>query len=234
MIVEERLMRSYKDGQAKFMGYLDDYVFVITALIDLFQASGEAHYFEKALKLDSILQKYYEDKKNGGYFMTANDAEKLLVREKPAYDGAVPSGNSYAILNLLKIYHFTGEKTYLKRAENAFKSFENSLKKGPTGLSEMLLALDFYHGTPKEVILVPEKGEKVLDLFLSKWRDLYLPNAILVAAKNSNEFEKLKKLMPPIKDKYAMEDKSTAYVCENHACKMPTKDPETFKKQLQE
>jgi len=101
-----------------------------------------------------VLAKFYEDKKNGGFFMTSSDHEKLLAREKPNYDGAEPSGNSIAILNLLRLNEFTTDDSYRSRADKALKAFSLTLNANPNALTEMLLALDFRLDKPKEIVIV--------------------------------------------------------------------------------
>jgi uncharacterized protein YyaL (SSP411 family) len=111
-----RLLRSYKDGQARHNAYLDDYGFLTAGLIDLYEATGDPRWLREAIGLDAVLEQHYEDHENGGFFLTSNDHEALLAREKPAYDGAEPSGNSVAVLNLLRLYEFTTDEKYRLRA----------------------------------------------------------------------------------------------------------------------
>ena len=119
LFLERRLYRSYKDGTYKYSAYLDDYAFFIAAILDLYEATHEIKWLSYAIELDSILAKFYEDPLAGGFFMTSNDHEKLLVREKPYFDGDKPSGNSIATLNLLRLFEFTSNDLYRKRANKA-------------------------------------------------------------------------------------------------------------------
>jgi len=154
LYADGRLSRSYKDGQAKYNAYLDDYAFLTAGLLDLYEATGDPQWLKKATELDRVLAKFYEDKKNGGFFMTSSDHEKLLAREKPNYDGAEPSGNSIAILNLLRLNEFTTDDSYRSRADKALKAFSLTLNANPNALTEMLLALDFRLDKPKEIVIV--------------------------------------------------------------------------------
>ncbi|HEV2064188.1 MAG TPA: thioredoxin domain-containing protein, partial [Thermoanaerobaculia bacterium] len=122
-----RLSRSFKDGHTRHDGYLEDYAFFIAGLLDLFEATGDVRFLREALTLDRVLEARYEDKANGGFFLTSDDHERLLAREKPAYDGAEPSGNSVQILNLLRLHEFTTNDAYRQRADRALAAFGGTL-----------------------------------------------------------------------------------------------------------
>jgi uncharacterized protein YyaL (SSP411 family) len=167
LYIQGRLYRSYKDTQAKQMAFLDDYAFFIAALIDLYEATHDIIWLKKAIELDGILEKYYVDRQNGGFFMTSSDHEALIVREKPGYDGAEPSGNSVAVLNLLRLGEFTFKDDYRKHAQKALTSFLGSSTINPLAFSEMLMAFDFFLDSPKEIIIVtPEGKPEELESFL--------------------------------------------------------------------
>lgn len=141
-----RLRRSYTEGTAKLNAYLDDYAFVTAAFLDLYKATSHINWLNKAKELDRVLEGYFEDMNTGGFFMTSSDHELLIAREKPWMDGALPSGNSVAILNLLRLYTLTQESSYLIRAEKALCAFSTVMEKSPGACGEMLVALDYYYG----------------------------------------------------------------------------------------
>ena|GEM_PF-1981677 len=183
--------------------------------------------------MDRVLEEYYEDKKNGGFFMTSHDHEHLLAREKPAYDGAEPTGNSVAILNLLRLGEFTTQDTYRQRADKAFKSFSGTLNTMPMTLSEMLLAVDFYFDKAKEIIIVAPEGDKgSSDILLSVFRKQFLPNRILSIVSEGDDLQTQAKVIPLIEGKLAIKGKVTAFVCEKGICELPTNDPVVFAKQI--
>src|SRR6266508_733254 len=165
MRVEGRLRRSFKDGQARHDSYLDDYAFLVAGLLDLYEATGRPRWLREAIALDREIEKHYEDKA-GGYFMTSDDHEALLAREKPAHDGAEPSGNSVQALNLLRLHELTTDDRYRQRAEATLRSFAPLLSRASAALSQMLLAVDFQLDTPKEVVIVApavrEEAESLL------------------------------------------------------------------------
>ncbi len=231
---EGRLYRSWKEGQAYIGAYLDDYASVISALLDLFEWTGHMEWFHKAMELDQVLAESFEDKEHGGFFMTSHDSESLIAREKPAYDGAEPSGNAIAVLNLLRLSEITGNDLYRQRAEKAFQSFSPSIERNPLAFSEWLIALDFYYSRVNEIVLVLPEGEDIFQnpLFseLKKW---YLPNKVLMVVYQS-DVEKYQELLKPISRKKAINGKPTIYICDKGACQLPATDLKTLRSQLKE
>jgi len=226
-----RLKRSFNNGQAKHTAYLDDYAFFIQGLLDLFDATSEVQWLSEAVALQKLLDAHYLDAKGGGYFMTANDAEKLLARDKPAYDGAEPSGNAVAILNLLRLSELTQDPSYRKRAELCLRAFSASLRRSG-GMSKMLTALDFYLDKPREVLIVsPTEGGETEPL-LAKVRAAYLPNRIVVVTTEGEALKKHTAAISLLEGKAALKGKTTAFVCTFGNCELPTSDPEVLEKQL--
>ncbi len=233
MILDGRLFRSYKDGHMRYNAYLDDYAFLITGLLDLFESTGNPAWLKHAIALDQILKDHYEDRVNGGFFMTSNDHERLIAREKPSYDGALPSGNSYAVSNLLRLYGLTTDDTYRKRAESALKSFSNILGENPAAMAEMLLAVETYLDIPFEIVIVSPKGRtKGAQPFLDVLRKRFIPNRQLIVVYEGDENDSLLQIIPWLKEKEAIGKKTTAFVCERGMCNIPVSDPEIFKRQL--
>jgi len=229
-----QLLRSFKDGRAKLSGYLDDYAFLIAGLIDLYEATSDIKWLNHAITLDQTLEKSFEDKASGGFFMTSADHEKLLAKEKPSYDGAEPSGNSVALLNLLKLHEFTTNDSYRKRAEKALTAFSRILQTNPVALSEMFLALDFHLDKAKEIVIVTANGKNAdTDAMLSQLQKIFLPNRVLVVL-DQTEITNQSEILPIIKAKLPIDGKTTAYVCKKGICEFPTIDPATFQKQISE
>jgi uncharacterized protein YyaL (SSP411 family) len=229
-----RLLRSYKEGQPRHDGYLDDYSFLIAGLLGLYEATGEARWLREALALDEVLERLYEDKDHGGYFMTSNDHESLLAREKPAYDGAEPSGNSVQALNLLRLHELTTEDRFRQRAERLLSAFGARLAQAPAALSELLLAIDFRLDTPKEVIIVTPISRREADPLLARLRSTFLPNRVLTVAVEGADLAAQARLVPLLQGKVARKGQATAYVCERNVCKVPTSDPEVFAQQIRQ
>lgn len=230
-----RLQRSFKDGRARHNGYLDDYAFLTAALLDLYEATHQLRWLQQALALDKALEKHYEDEKRGGFFMTSDDHEELLAREKPAFDGAEPSGNSVTLLNLMRLYEFTTDDRFRQRAEKSLKAFAGSLQSNPMALSEMMLALAFYRDRAKEIIIVTPEGERErAEPMLAELRRTFLPNRVLVVVEQGCELARQAKVIPLLEDKKTLQDKVTAYVCEQGICELPAQDAAVFAEQIGE
>ncbi len=232
MRVDGRLRRSYKGGEARFNGYLDDYAFLIAGLLDLYEATWNPRWLREAIALQTTLDEHYADTETGGYFMTSDDHESLLAREKPVYDGAEPSGNSVALMNLLRLSELTTDDRYRAAADRLLSAFGAQLSRGPTGLSEMLLALDYRLSRPKEIVIVTPRSHDQAEPFLKVLRETYLPDRVLVVASKGKDLEEQQKLIPLLEGKRPIKGKATAYVCEQGVCKLPTGDVETFTEQL--
>jgi uncharacterized protein len=235
MVADGRLAHGFQEGQAKGEAFLDDYAFFIAGLIDLFETTGEACWLERSLELATVVQREFSDRKGGGYFMTGSRHEELIAREKPSHDGAVPSGNSVMIMNLLRLHALTGEASHLQQAEQALGAFAVTLASAPTALSEMLLALDFLLDTQRQIVIVAPRGNRqAAQPFLEQVRSLFLPNRVLVVVCEGGEMERASGIVPLLRGKKAQGDLAVAYLCENRTCKRPTSDPEEFGRQLRE
>ncbi|MFQ5700954.1 MAG: thioredoxin domain-containing protein, partial [Acidobacteriota bacterium] len=227
-----RLARSYAGGRPGKPGVLSDYSFLVAGLLDLYEATFDDGWLRRAIALNASMQEHFEDKPGGGFFMTADDADRLLVREKPHFDGAEPSGNSVAVLNLLRLHEFTGDERYRKAAERTFRAFSRRLSGGRSSAALMLCALDFYLDEPKEIVLVaPDRPEQARP-FLDRLARTFVPNRVVVTTMAGDPLERLAGLMPLVKDRGVKDGKATAYVCVNRVCKLPTTDPEEFARQI--
>ena len=226
-----RLLRSYRVGRAGRNAYLDDYAFFIAALLDLYEVTGRPERLDQALALEADLETWYEDSAAGGFFMTSNDHERLLAREKPSYDGAEPAGNSVAAMNLVRLHELTGDDRYRRKAESTFRAFSKTIERSPAALSEMLLALDFHLDRAKQILIVAPESRAEAEPFLTELRRRFVPNRILGIVAES-ELSKHVENVPLLKDKRAIRGKITAYVCEQRICELPTSDPAVFAAQI--
>jgi uncharacterized protein YyaL (SSP411 family) len=227
-----RLLRSSRAGRAGHLGYLDDYAFFIQGLLDLHEATSDVGWLKHALALQRVLDEHYADR-SGGYYLTANDAEDLLVRSKPSYDGAEPAGNSVAIMNLLRLGEITLKQEFTKRGVAALQSFGATLWQAPQSLPKMLCAAEYYLDEPIEVLIVsPDQAADASEL-LGVVRDTYLPNR-LFSHVAEGEVDAYAPLIPALEQKRARDNTSTAYVCRRGACKLPTSDARVLAKQLAE
>jgi uncharacterized protein YyaL (SSP411 family) len=225
-----RLRRTYRDGRASDDAFLDDHAFLVAGLLDLFEASADGRWLREALAVQRVQDAHYADAEHGGYFMTSDDHEQLLARDKPGYDGAVPSGNSVAAMNLLRLAELTTDMTHRKRAERTLASFAAELGRGGRGLPRMLGALDFYLDVVLEVFIVHPAGTQPGAL-LDTLRRTFLPNAVVVVGSDA-QVAALAEQVPLLAGKVALKGKPTAFVCEQGRCELPTGDPKVLAKQL--
>jgi hypothetical protein len=195
-------------------GLLEDHSFFAAGLLDLYEATGDARWLRESVRLHEILEARFADG-NGGYFRTPDGGEVLLAREKPAYDGAEPTGNSVAALTLLRLSAITGEDRFRAQGEALLRSFGALLSSAPAALGEMLLAVDFALGEPREVVLVrPASGSD--DVLLDALRPRFAPSQVLV-----RHVEGAEPATALARDRPTLDGKPTAYVCTRGACQLP-------------
>ena len=204
-------------------GLLEDYAFLAAGLLDLYEASGEARWLEAARTLHDALEQRFADPQ-GGFFRTPVQHEALLAREKPAYDGAEPTGNSVAALTLLRLEAITGEAKYRAQAEALLRSFGSLLASAPAALGEMLLAADFLLAEPREIVLVRPRGGSDAAL-LDVLRPRFAPAQVLVRHE-----EGAPPATPLAQDRPAQQGKATAYVCVRGSCQLPVGQPDALLK----
>ena len=227
-----RLRRSALGEATTGDAYLDDYAFLIAGLLDLYEADFDPDWLDRAIALQAVLDAHFWDEARGGYFLGADDTEQLLAREKPAYDGALPSGNAVAAGNLLRLAEFTTRPAYRTRAEACFATFAAQLRGRPASLPRLLSALDFALDRPKEIAIVKAAAHDDVEPFLARLRGAFLPNRVLAVVTQGEDSAAHQRHIPWLEAKIAIGGRVTAYVCERHVCKLPTGDPDTFAKQI--
>ena len=221
----QRLRRRYRDGEAKFDGNLDDYAFFTQALIDLYESNFEVSWLERAVELmRSCIQLFWDDA-NGGFFESTGKDESILVRLKEQYDGAEPTGNSVAAMNLLRLSEMTGNTEWRSRAEQIFSLVSPMMEKQPVVMPQMIAALDFSLGRTKQVIIVSRRDDPASALLVQEVRRKFIPNKILLLVEPGEGQTRLSTLLPFVASLTMVDGKATAYVCQNYACHLPTSDP---------
>ncbi|HIL81691.1 MAG TPA: thioredoxin domain-containing protein [Myxococcales bacterium] len=230
MLIKGRLQRIWLEGQSAGPAFLADYSFFIAGLLDLYEASPNTRWLKEAIALQAVLDSHYADPL-GGYYRTADDAELLLAREKPVRDGAVPSGNSIEALNLLRLAALTTNEEYRSLGLQALSSQGNTIQKNPMSVSELLLALDFALDTPKEIFLVKGPNDDSTHL-VDVLRESFVPNRVIAIVADGSERESHAKHVPLLRYKIAQGGRTTAYVCQNQICNLPTTESAIFSAQL--
>ena len=232
MCKKNRLMHRFREGESAIAGNLDDYAFMIYGLLELFEASFNVDYLKSALSLNKTLLNHFWDFETGGFYFTPDDGEEVLVRKKEIYDGAVPSGNSIMMLNLLKLAQLTENEEFEKRADELERAFSKTIQKIPTGFAGFLCALDFKIGPSYEIVIAGTRGEYETDSFIDVLRQNFIPNRTLVLREDNEKTQGLIKIIPSLKAKKMENDHATAYICSEGSCKTPTSDMNTYLKLL--
>lgn len=214
-----RLLARYRDGDAGYPGYLDDYAFLIYGLLEVYMASGKPEYLKEAIRLQEEQERLFKDKVNGGYYFTGNDAEELLLRPKEIYDGAMPSGNSISAYNLARLWRITGDEKWRQLTEQQFATFKATLQDYPPGYTAFLQAIQFYVGAGDEIVLTgPLVSKTIAGMQQVIFQD-FRPLSVLTYQEGT-----LDEIIPRMKD-YPVSDRVLAYLCRNFTCREPVGDP---------
>ena len=221
-----RLLHRFREGTAEIEAYLTDYAFLIWGLIEMYEATFDTYYLETAIELNDLLITHFWDDSIGGFYFTADDGEELLTRQKELYDGAIPSGNSVAMLNLLRLSYLTGRTDLEEKADILSRVFSEKVDSSPIAYTQFLIAIDFAIGPSYSVVIAGDSSAKDTEAMLEEIRNNYLPNKVLI--------HRPTELYPPEIDRYSNfiewfdkeDEKATAYVCINKTCKPPTTERE--------
>lgn len=229
---DQRLFHRYRDGEAAIPGFLDDYAFMIWGLLELYETTLEPAFLEKAIKLNEVLLTHFWDEQCGGFFFTANDAEGLLIRKKDAYDGAIPSGNSVAMLNLLRLSRITVKTALEAKAASTGRAFSGEVLGAPAGFTLMISAVDFAIGPSFEIVIVGNPDAKDTQTMVQTINAQFIPNKVTLFVPTDEGAKTLIELAPFVKDYKAINGKATTYVCSNYICQNPTTDEKEIVKLL--
>ncbi|MFX0083505.1 MAG: thioredoxin domain-containing protein [Candidatus Hodarchaeota archaeon] len=220
----EKLLHRYKDGISEINGYLTDYAFFIWGLIELYEASFDIFYLKTALKLHEIQMNDFWDENVGGFYYTANDGEKLLLRQKEIYDGAIPSGNSIAMLNMLRLSYITGDHELEEKADLLNRVFSEKIRFNPLAYTQFLVAIDYAIGPTYSLVIAGNTADNDTNLMIEIVREEYIPNKVILLRKTGQSVPDIDNLSNFVEFFTNLEEKATAYVCINKTCKPPTHD----------
>jgi len=219
------LRHSWHDGQAAIDGFLDDYAFLVWGLIELYEALFEERYLEAALDLSAFMTLHFRDDTSGGFYLTTERHEDLFVRKKELVDGALPSGNSVAALNLMRLGRLTGNQAWEEIARRIGRAFSRQIEHSPWAFTQYLSALDFLLGPTQEIFIVGRPARSDTTAMLRALRETFSPNKTLAFIPSDADTHPLKELIPHTAAMTGIHDMATAYVCSDHACREPITDP---------
>jgi len=224
-----RLLARYRDGESAFPAYLDDYAFLVWGLIELYQATFKTNYLKRALELNRDMIALFWDEKEGGLFLYGEDSEQLIMRPKEVYDGALPSGNSVALYNMLRLSRMTGDTQIEERARQVMENFGGEVGHNPTAHSFFMSALLFSLQPTREVVITARSREDAQGM-LNRINGSFVPFATFLL--NTGD-EELHEIAPFTREQKMVEQKPTAYVCKNYACLEPVTGADALQSLLQ-
>ena len=219
-----KLLHRYRNGEAGITANIDDYTFMASALLDLYEATFDIRWLKSAVELNDLMIKFFRDNETGGFFFTPVFGEKLIARQKEIYDGAIPSGNSIALINLLKLSRITGKSSFEEMAFSIAKTFSDQIAQTPSAFTQTLTGLDFGFGESLEIVIAGDKQKKETKDIISLLNRAFLPNRVILL-KEPGDTE-LKTIAPFTEQMRMIDNKTTVYICRNFVCERPFTDPD--------
>ena len=227
---EGMLLRSYREGQAKLPGFLEDYSFVADGLLSLYEATFDRRWLDSAVGLADEMISQFWDEPQGCFYDTGRSHEELVVRPRDVFDNAQPCGGSVASDLLLRLSVVTGNEDYAAKAVSPLRSLAELMGRAPAGTGRWIAALDFYLSTPKEVAVIGPPDDTATSSLLREVNGRYIANRVVVGA--SGQDSAAASGLPLLQGRGMVDGKPTAYVCENYACQLPVTDAESLAAQL--
>jgi uncharacterized protein YyaL (SSP411 family) len=219
-----RLLHRYRDGEAGITANVDDYAFFIWGLIELYEATFETGYLKWAVQLNEQMLRHFWDDQGGGFYFTPDDGEGLIVRKKEIYDGATPSGNGVAMLNLLRLSGLTGNPILEEKAAAIGRTFSTHITQIPSAYTQFLVSADFAVGPSQEVVIVGERNHPRTMGMVTALHSVYAPNKVVIFKPFDEPSSEIQDLAPFLKDYPGHDGKPMVYVCVSKACRQPTAD----------
>jgi len=221
---DQMLLRTYRGGESKIDGFADDYAFLIQGLLDLYEASFDTHWLDLASILQERQNALFWDKQGGAYFTTSGKDPTLLLRSKSNFDGAEPSPNSVSALNLVRLSWFFEDKDWHRMADQTINAFQAQLSRSPSSLPQMLVALDASESASRQIVIAGKPGASDTLALLREVNHRYQPNEIVILADGGAGQAYFNRKIEFFKYVHPIDDKATAYICQNFVCQLPTND----------
>ena len=221
LYLDGRLLHVYKDGIAKLNGYLDDYSFTVSALLDLYEATFDVRWFEKAVELTDTMIEQFWDTEQGAFFFTSADHERLIVRSKNPYDNAIPSGNAVAVHNLLRLSAFTGRADYLEKAERTLIVLGDFMESAPNGFGHLLCGLSWQLAGSTEIAIIGSPQDEETKALLAAINSRFLPHKVVALYDPVSGDTRPTERIPLLANRPQIDGKATVYVCQDFVCQRP-------------
>jgi hypothetical protein len=227
------LLRRYRDGDAAIPGFLDDYALFAQALLDLYETQFDRRHLDLALRLAEKQRELFEDTAQGAFFSSTEGASGLVLRVKEDYDGAEPSGNSVALMNLLRLAQITNREDLRASAERLLAAFAARLTAAPVALPQMLAACEFRLGEPRQIILVGDRDAADTKALLRTLYSRFVPHRIVLLVDSPEARAALSADIPTIAAMERIEGHASAYVCRDYTCQLPVYESDRFAELIQ-
>ena len=230
---DDKLMHRYREGESAVDGMLCDYAYVVWGLLELYAANFDPDILGEAILLNDRMLRLFWDDTGGGFFLTPEDGESLIIRPKEIYDGALPSGNSVALYNLLRLERLTANPDLGTKARRLVQGFSKTVQEVPSGYTQFLAGLYFTFSPTTEVVIVGDPGATDTREMLYVMRKVFSPHIVTLLKDPNSDPDKLGLLAPFTKDLTSIRGKATAYVCRDFSCQSPTTDAKMLSALLQ-
>jgi len=227
-----RLLRRFREAEARYAGTLEDYAFFCEGLLELYEADFDPQWLAHATRLAAQMIDRFWDAEGGGFLFRDTAEEPLIVRSKDVHDGATPSGNSVAALVLLRLGRLTAEARFEDIGRRTVEAFSRDVAREPFGFTQMLSAAEFALGPASEVVIAGDPTDAATRRFLRVLHERFLPRVVTVLHPDGAAGRLIESLAPYVAQQRALDGQATAYVCERYVCKLPTTDPAAFAEQL--
>lgn len=218
-----RLLARFRHGESAYIAYLEDYSFLVWALMELYEATFESNYLKQALNFTDKMIKLFWDEESYGFFHSGRDGEKLILNLKDSYDTAIPSGNSVAAMNLIKLSKITGDNSLGEKAYKMFQGFGGNIKESLQSHSIFLISYMNYIKPSRQIIIASEKEDRLFKEMIKEVNKRFMPFTTTLLNDGN-----LENIIPFIKDQKKIDNKTTSYVCENFSCNRPVDKIEDF------
>jgi uncharacterized protein YyaL (SSP411 family) len=226
------LLRRYREGEAAIPAFLDDYAFFTQALLDLYETQFDPSHLRMAIGLAEQMRVRFEDPEHGGFFSSQAGDESLVMRVKDDYDGAEPSGNSAALMNLLRLTQMTNRDDFRASAACALSAFEQRLSLAPSALPQMLAACEFLLSHPRQIAIAGNRRAADTQALIDVIHARFMPNRVVLLIDDDTR-ALLSSNIPSIAGMHPLNGCAAAYVCRDYACQLPVSDPAALAELLQ-
>ncbi len=217
------LLHRFREGESAINAHADDYAFLVWGLLELYEATFNTDYLQKAIELNRSFIDNFWDPEQGGFYFTAEGSEELLGRKKEVYDGAIPSGNSIALTNLLRIGRITANTDLEKKADELIKLYSSQVTQAPTGFGQFLQGVYFALTESFEIVIAGHRKDETTQKMINSIQAEYIPNKVILLNEPSDK--NITTLAPYTKEQTMSGNRATAYICRNYSCDAPTNDP---------